>query len=120
MKPKINTISAKSNNQHSNISYQSSSSLPSNNLNENSHNKKKLTSQEPQDPPVPRRYYSQLQKISHPTQAHDQTPEKNIAAKNIYVGNLLEDITKQDICEPFWLKLNILFTIHMQYRFSYK
>ena len=37
----LNTISAKSNNQHSNILNQSSSSLPSNNLNENSHNTKK-------------------------------------------------------------------------------
>ena len=37
----FNTISAKSNNQHSNILNQSSSSLPSNNLNENSHNTKK-------------------------------------------------------------------------------
>ena len=48
----LNAISAKPNNQHSNILNQSSFSLPSNNLNENSHNAKKLTSQEPQDPPV--------------------------------------------------------------------
>ena len=95
----LNTISAKSNNQHSNILNQSSSSLPSKNLNENSHNTKKLTSQEPQDPPVARTYSSQLQKISHLNQAHHQRPEQNIAVKNIYVGNLPEDITKQDICE---------------------
>ena len=96
----LNIISAKSNNQHSNIN-QSSSSLPSNNLNENSHNTKQLTSQEPQDQPVARPYSSQLQKISHPTKAHHQRPEQNIAVKNIYVGNLPEDITKQDICELF-------------------
>ena len=37
----LNTISAKSINQHSSILNQSSSSLPSNNLNENSHNTKR-------------------------------------------------------------------------------
>ena len=99
----LNTISAKSNNQHSNILNQSSSSLPSNNHNENFHNKKQLTSQEPQDPTVARPYSSQLQKISHPTQAHHQRPEQNIAVKNIYVGNLPEDITKQDNWELFCL-----------------
>ena len=99
----LNTISAKSNNQHSNTLNQSNSSLPFNNLNENSHNTNQLTSQKPQDPPVTRRYSSQLQKISHPTQAHHQRPEQNIAEKNIYVGNLPEDITKQDICELFGL-----------------
>ena len=78
----LNIISAKSNNQHSNIN-QSSSSLPSNNLNENSHNTKQLTSQEPQDPPVARPYSSQLPKISHHTQAQHQRPEQNIAVKNI-------------------------------------
>ena len=99
----LNTISAKSNNQHSNILNQSSFSLPSNNLNENSHNTKPLTSQEPQDPPVAQPYSSQLQKILHPTQAYHQRLEQNIAVKNIYMGNLPEDITKQDICEPFGL-----------------
>ena len=79
----LNTISAKSINQHSSILNQSSSSLPSNNLNENSHNTKKLTSQEPQDPPVARPYSSQLPKISHHTQAQHQRPEQNIAVKNI-------------------------------------
>ena len=97
----FNTISAKSNNQYSNTLNQSSSSLPSNNLNENSHNTKQLTSLEPQDAPVARTYSSQLQKISHPTQPHLQRLEQNIAVKNIYVGNLPEDITKQDICELF-------------------
>ena len=48
-------------------------------------------------------YSSQLQKISHSTQAHHQSPEQNIAVKNIYVGNLPEYITKQDICELFGL-----------------
>ena len=98
----LNTISAKSNNQHSNILNQSSFSLPSTNLNENSHNAKPLTSQEPQDPPVAQPYSSQLQKILHPTQAYHQKLEQNIAVKNI-MGNLPEDITKQDICEPFGL-----------------
>ena len=99
----LNTISAKSNNQHSNILNQSSSSLPSNNLNENCHNTKKLTSQEQQDSPVAQPYSSQLQKISHFNQEHQQRPEQNIAVKNIYVGNLPEDITRQDICELFGL-----------------
>ena len=99
----LNTISAKSNNQHSDTLNQSSSSLPSNNLNENSLSTKQLTSQEPQDPPVVQPYSSQLQKISHSTQAHHQSPEQNIAVKNIYVGNLPEYITKQDICELFGL-----------------
>ena len=98
----LNTISAKSNNQHSNILNQSSFSLPSTNLNENSHNAKPLTSQEPQDPPVAQPYSAQLQKILHPTQAYHQRLEQNIAVKNI-MGNLPEDITKQDICEPFGL-----------------
>ena len=48
----LNTISAKPNTQHSDILNQSSSSLPSNNLNENFRNTKQLTSQEPQDPLV--------------------------------------------------------------------
>ena len=69
----LNTISANSKDQHSDILNQSSSSLPSHNLDENSHNTKQLTSQEPQDPPVARPYSSQLQKVSHPTQAHHQT-----------------------------------------------
>ena len=34
---------------------------------------------------------------------HHQRPEQNIAVKNICVGNLPEDITKQDICERFSL-----------------
>ena len=71
----FNSISAKSKNQHSNILNQFSSSLPSNNPNENSHNAKKLTSQEPQDPLVGRPYSSQLQKIFYPSQAHHQRPE---------------------------------------------
>ena len=50
-----------------------------------------------------RPYSSQLQKISHPNQAHHQRPEQNIAVKNMYLGNLPEDITKQDICELFGL-----------------
>ena len=50
-----------------------------------------------------RPYSSQLQKILHPTQANHQQPEKNITVKNMYVGNLPEDITKQDIYEIFGL-----------------
>ena len=72
----LNTISVKSNNQHSNVLNQSSSSLPSNKLHENPHNTKQLTSQEPQDLPVARPYSSQLQKILHLTQAHHQSPSK--------------------------------------------
>ena len=30
-----------------------------------------------------------------------QRSERSIVIKNVYVGNLLEDITKQDICELF-------------------
>ena len=93
----LSAILSKSNNQHSKALNQSSSSLPSNNLNEHSHNTKQLTSLEPQDAPVARTYSSQLQKISHPTQPHHQRLEQNIAVKNIYVGNLLEDITKKGI-----------------------
>ena len=89
----LNTISTKSNNQHSDILNQSSSSSLSNNLNQNYHNTKQLISQKPQDPPVAR--------PSHPSQAQHQRPQQNIAVKNIYVGNLPEDITKQDICEIF-------------------
>ena len=99
----LNTISAKPNTQHSDILNQSSSSLPSNKLNENSRNTKQLTSQGPQDPLVARPYSSQLQKISHPIQAHHQRPEQYTSVKNIYVGNLPEDITKQDVCELFGL-----------------
>ena len=91
----VNTISTKSNNQHSDILNQSSSSSPSNNLNENYHNTKQLTLQEPQDPPFAR--------PSHPTQAYHQRTEQNTAVKNIYVGILPQDITKQDICEIFGL-----------------
>ena len=100
----LNTISAKYNNQHSNTLNQSSSFLLSkNNLHQNPHNTKQLASQEPQDPPIARPCSSQLQEISHTTQTHHQRPEQNIAMKNIYVGNLSEDIIKQDICELFGL-----------------
>ena len=99
----LNTISAKPNTQHSDILNQSSSSLTCNKLNENSRNTKQLTSQGPQDPLVARRYSSQLQKISHPIQAHHQRPEQYTSVKNIYVGNLPEDIPKQVVCELFVL-----------------
>ena len=81
----LNTKLAKSNNQHSNTLNQSTSSLLSNNLNENSHNTKQLTSQEPQYPPIARCCSSQLQEILHPTQTHHQRPEQNIAVKNICI-----------------------------------
>ena len=42
----LNAMSAKANNQHSNTQNQSSSSLPCNSLNENSHNTERLASQE--------------------------------------------------------------------------
>ena len=50
----LNTISPKSNNQHSNTPNQSDFSLPSNSLNEVSHNTKQLASQEQQQPPIAR------------------------------------------------------------------
>ena len=61
-----NTISAKYNNQHSNTLNQTSSSLPSNNLNKNSHKTKQLISQKQENPPIARPCSSQLRKISHP------------------------------------------------------
>ena len=97
------TISTKPKTQHSDILNQSNSSSPFNKLNENSCNTKQLTSQGPQDPLVARPYSSQLQKISHPTQAHYQRPEQNTSVKNIYVGSPPEDITKQDVCQLFGL-----------------
>ena len=71
----LNTISAKSNNQHSNTFNQSSSSFPSNSLTENSHNTKSLALQEQQHPPIARPCSSQLQKISHPSPTHHQKSE---------------------------------------------
>ena len=54
------SLAARSNNQHSNTLNQSSSSLLSNRLNENSHNTNQLVSQEQQDPPIARPCSSQL------------------------------------------------------------
>ena len=99
----LNTISAKSNNQHSNTLNQPSSSLPSSSLNEHFHNTKQLDSQEQQHPPIARPCSSQLQEISHPIQTHHQGSERNIAKKYIYAGILPEDVTKQYICELFGL-----------------
>ena len=105
----LNTISAKANNQHSNTLNQSSSSLSSNSLNDTKqlakqlHNTKQLASQEQQHTPITRPCSSQLQEISHTIQTHHQRSERNTAMKNIYVGNLPEDINKQDICELFGL-----------------
>ena len=97
------TTTAKFNNHHSNTLNQSSSSLPSNSFNGNSHNTEQLASQEQQDPFIARPCSSQLQEISHPTQTHHQRPEQNIAVKSIYVGNLPGDIIKQNIWELFGL-----------------
>ena len=94
---------AKSSNQNSNTLNQSSFSLPSNSLNESSHNKKQLTSQEQQHLPIALPCSSQLQETSHPMKTYHQRSERNIGMKNIFVGNLWEDITKQDICELFGL-----------------
>ena len=105
----LKAISAKVNNQHSNSQNQSSSSLSSNSLNDRKqlvkqlHNTKQLASQEERHPPITRPCSSQLQEISHTIQRHHQRSERNIAMKNIYVGNLPEDINKQDICEHFGL-----------------
>ena len=105
----LNAISAKANNQHSNTQNQPSSSLPSNSLNDTKqlakqlHNTKQLASQEQQHPPIARPCSSQLQEIPHPIQRHHQRSERNIAMKNIYAGNLPEDINKQSICELFGL-----------------
>ena len=99
----LDTISAKSNNQHSNTLNQSSFSLPSNSFDENSHNTKQLASQEQQDPYMAIPCSSQLQVIAHPIQTHHQRYEQNVVLKNTYMGNLTEDITRQDICELFGL-----------------
>ena len=105
----LNTILAKANNQHSNTLNQSSSSLSSNSLNDTkqlakqSRNAKQLASQEQQHPRITQPCSSQLQEIPHTIQTHHQRPERNTAMKNIYVGNLPEDINKQDICELFGL-----------------
>ena len=61
-------------NQYPNNLNQSSSSLISKNLNENSHNIKQLTSQEPRDPPIARPCSPQLQQISHPTKRTTKEP----------------------------------------------
>ena len=71
----LDTISAKSNNQHSNTLNQSSFSLPSNSFNENSHNTKQLASQEQQHPHIAIPCSSQLQVIAHPIQTHHQRYE---------------------------------------------
>ena len=64
----LNNKSAKSNHQHSNPLNQSSSSLPSNSLNENFHNTKQLASQEQQHQPIARPSSLQLQEILNPIQ----------------------------------------------------
>ena len=74
----FNTISAKSNNQHSNTINQSSFSLPSNSFNENSHNTKQLALQEHQHPPIALPCSSQLHEISHPIQTPHQHCVKSV------------------------------------------
>ena len=105
----LNTISTKANNQHSNTQNQSSPSLSSNSLNDTKqlakqlYNTKQLASQEQEHPPIARPCSSELQEIPHSIQTHQQRSERNIAMKNIYLGNLPEDINKQDIFELFGL-----------------
>ena len=52
---------------------------------------------------ITRLSYSLLQEILHLMQTHHQRSERNIAMKNIYVGKLPKDITKEDICQLFSL-----------------
>ena len=82
---------------------QANFSLPSKNLNQHCHNTKQLVSQEQQHPPIPLPRTLQLKEILHPIQTHHQRLERNITTKSKYLSNLLEDITKQNICEFFGL-----------------
>ena len=95
-----NAILAKPNNQHSNTINQSSSSLTSKSCRKFSQ-PKGISFTRIQHLPNARLCSSQLQETSHPIQTHHQRPEQNIPTKNLYVGNLSEDITKQDIYELF-------------------
>ena len=78
-------------------------SLPSNSFNENSHKTKQLSSEEQQHVFITRLSYLLLQEILNLIQTHHQRSERNISMKNIYVGKLSKDITKEDICQLFSL-----------------
>ena len=116
----LNTISAKSNIQHLNSLNQANFSLPSKNLNQHSHNTKQLVSQEQQHPPIPLPRTLQLKEILHPIQTHHQRLERNITTKSKYLSNLLEDITKQNICEFFGLNSACYSLDTCNKRFPYK
>ena len=79
----LTTISANSNNKHPSTLNQSSSSLPSNSLTENSHNIKQLASQKQQHPPIALTCFSQVQEIWHSIQTNLQRSARNIAMKNM-------------------------------------
>ena len=116
----LNTISAKSNIQHLNSLNQANFSLPSKNLNQHCHNTKQLVSQEQQHPPIPLPRTLQLKEILHPIQTHHQRLERNITTKSKYLSNLLEDITKQNICEFFGLNSACCSPDTCNKRFPYK
>lgn len=116
----LNTISAKSNIQHLNSLNQANFSLPSKNLNQHSHNTKQSVSQEQQHPPIPLPRTLQLKEILHPIQTHHQRLERNITTKSKYLSNLLEDITKQNICEFFGLNSACYSLDTCNKRFPYK
>ena len=116
----LNTISAKSNIQHLNSLNQANFSLPSKNLNQHSHNTKQLVSQEQQHPPIPLPRTLQLKEILHPIQTHHQRLERNITTKSKHLSNLLEDITKQNICEFFGLNSACYSLDTCNKRFPYK
>ena len=116
----LNTISAKSNIQHLNSLNQANFSLPSKNLNQHCHNTKQLVSQEQQHPPIPLPRTLQLKEILHPIQTHHQRLERNITTKSKYLSNLLEDITKQNICEFFGLNSACYSLDTCNKRFPYK
>ena len=116
----LNTISAKSNIQHLNSLNQANFSLPSKNLNQHSHNTKQLVSQEQQHPPIPLPRTLQLKEILHPIQTHHQRLERNITTKSKYLSNLLEDITKQNICKFFGLNSACYSPDTCNKRFPYK
>ena len=116
----LNTISAKSNIQHLNSLNQANFSLPSKNLNQHCHNTKQLVSQEQQHPPIPLPRTLQLKEILHPIQTHHQRLERNITTKSKYLSNLLEDITKQNICKFFGLNSACYSLDTCNKRFPYK
>ena len=110
----LNTISAKSNNQHSNILNQSSFSLPSNNLNENSHNTGTARST-----CRATLFFTTAKNIASYPSSSPKTWAKYRSEKHI-CGKSTERYHQTRYLWTFWFKLGILFTRYMQYRFSYK